>query len=287
MKICAVTMVYRDYWALSQWHAHYSRLIGAEHLYIVAHGADAEINRICEGSTVITIPREEMDGFDRVRGAMLNGFKSGLSQIYDWVIRTDADELVCVDPAHHDGLAGLFAKCSEHAVFALGLDVIEQAGDDDLLEGEPVFDKRRGAIFSGHYSKAFAVCDATPLIRHGVGMRRFKVEAYPFQMPQGVYLVHLKYANGAAVAASDAHRTEMATSDAKGMPGKRWRDAARFAAKYRDRMAALEQLPWDEAERRAYDAIAAEPHRMTDAGVVRAQFIEFDFATQLPDWFRS
>ena len=40
MKICALTMVYRDYWALRQWYRHYGDLVGAQNLYIVAHGPD-------------------------------------------------------------------------------------------------------------------------------------------------------------------------------------------------------------------------------------------------------
>ena len=58
MNICAITMVYKDYWALSQWYLHYGRLVGFDNLYVVAHGADPEIARLCPRATVITVPRE-------------------------------------------------------------------------------------------------------------------------------------------------------------------------------------------------------------------------------------
>ena len=63
MKICAITMVYRDYWALSQWYAHYGRLVGFDNLYVVAHGADPEIAQICPRASVITVPRDSLEGF--------------------------------------------------------------------------------------------------------------------------------------------------------------------------------------------------------------------------------
>ena len=52
MNICAITMVYKDYWALSQWYAHYGRMLGFDNLYIVAHGADAKIASLCPRATV-------------------------------------------------------------------------------------------------------------------------------------------------------------------------------------------------------------------------------------------
>lgn len=280
-------MVYRDYWALSQWHAHYARLIGAEHLYIIAHGDDPEINRICTGSNVITIPRDDLSSFDRKRGEFMNGLQSGFSQIYDWVIRTDADELICVDPALHDGLAGLFGTCSQHAVFALGLDLVEMDGDTKLPPDAPVFAHRKTAVFTGHYSKAFAVCDGTRLVRHGVGLRRAMVDAYPHQIPRGVYLVHLKMANKVALEAANAHRTDVATSGEVGAPGKRWRDAHESDLRVFERISGLPDMPWNDAERTAYDAVSSDPIRDKKAAYIRSRSLKFDFATTLPDWFHS
>ena len=102
MKICAITMVYKDYWALSQWYVHYGRLVGYDNLFIVAHGRDAQIAKLCPLASIVTVPRDTLDGFDRRRGQMLNSFQDGLALSYDWVIRTDADELICFDPSRYD-----------------------------------------------------------------------------------------------------------------------------------------------------------------------------------------
>jgi hypothetical protein len=121
MKICALTMVYRDHWALSQWYMHYGRLLGFENLYVIAHGRDDEISEICPNAKVVTIPRDNLDRFDGVRSEILNEFQISLTQTYDWIIRTDADELVCLDPNHYSSFQALFSKRWGPAVFALGL----------------------------------------------------------------------------------------------------------------------------------------------------------------------
>ena len=88
---------------------------------------------------------------------MLNSFQNMLGQSYDWVIRTDADELICVDPNRYASFHGMFNEQDGPALFALGLNVVELDGEIRLLGGQPAVDRRRNAVFTGHYSKAFAV----------------------------------------------------------------------------------------------------------------------------------
>ena len=75
MKICAITMVYRDYWALSQWYAHYGKHLGPQNLFVIAHGPDPEIARLCPQASVIAIPRDGFAHFDKSRSRMLNGIQ--------------------------------------------------------------------------------------------------------------------------------------------------------------------------------------------------------------------
>ena len=225
MKIAAVTMVYRDYWALAQWYMHYGHHLGFQNLFVVSHGFDPTIAQICPQASIITVPRDELEWFDRTRANLLNGITSGLNQIYDWVIRTDVDELICLDPAQYAGFGDFFSKCSEGAVFALGFDIIQRENDADMKDGQSVFDNRTGAVFGGAYSKAFAVCDGTQLLLHGVKLPKRHLEHYLFQLPTGVYLAHIKYANVEALAVSNEHRIEIASHAAKGMPGGLWCNA--------------------------------------------------------------
>lgn len=281
MKLCALTMVYRDYWALGQWYRHFGALLGPENLYVIAHGPDPDIARLCPGASVWSIPRGDLGGFDRTRGRMLNGFSDGLLQLYDWVIRTDVDELICTEPGLrlHDVLAAQDAP----ALFALGLNVIELPGDPPLRAN--VFESRRNAVFTGHYSKAFAVRAPVALMRHGVQVRPRRALRFPFVMPEGLYLAHLKYANRAALEAANLHRMEIARGAGKGLPGAAWRDAEAQAAETYARVQALPMQPWEMARVDAHARLSGDPLRDVKDGLVRARKPRFRTRTMLPPGF--
>ncbi len=287
MKICGITMVYRDYWALSQWYAHYSRHLGSENLFVVAHGHDPKISELCPRASVITVPRDELAGFDRMRGQMLNSIQDGLAVAYDWVIRTDVDELIFIDPAHHNSFADLFkAYRKPKAIFALGMNVAEVEGDQELGRADSVMSKRCHAVFSGHYSKAWAVKRGIALVRHGIEVAPSDLDHEPFTLPKGVYLAHLKYANIAALDASNAHRTKIANGSEKGLPGKAWSAADEDALRFFRAFAGVQMVDWPEASDKAYQDTIRSPVRDAKLNVLRARSTAFDFSTILPDWFK-
>ena len=288
MKICAITMVYRDYWALSQWFAHYARHLGPEHLYVIAHGRDAKIEAICPGANVITVPRDDLSGFDRLRGHLLNGIQDGLAAYYDWVIRTDADELICLDPQRHESFAALFESYPRRqALFALGFNLAQGDDEPELRDGEGVFRQRRQAAFSGHYSKAWAVRRGTHLVRHGIETSPEALASAPFTLPKGVYLAHLKYADLSALSEANRHRKQIGNSDAKGRPGRAWAKADQDAARFYDSFSALRELDWATAERRAHLRLRRDPVRDEKLNVLRARSVKFPFRTTLPKWFEN
>lgn len=275
-------MVYRDHWALGQWYRHYGALVGLENLYIFAHGPDPQIASICPGANVITIPRDSLNGFDRVRGRMLNNFQASLLELYDWVIRTDADELICAEPGF--SVLDILSAQSAPALFALGLNVVELQGDT-LLEDAPVFSRRRHAVFAGHYSKAFAVREPVSLMRHGVQLKPRRVPHFPFEMPRGLYLAHLKFANRVALDDSNRHRMEIANLEGKGLPGSAWQNAEDEAEEYIARVEAMPLKAWDEGSDRAYEKLAYSPVRDQSERLIRARTLRFKFRTRLPQGF--
>lgn len=285
MKICALTMVYKDYWALGVWYRHYARLLGADALYIVAHGADPEVQRICPGASIWTIPRDDLSHFDRRRSELLNGFQAGLLASYDWVIRTDADELICTDP-RVGTLQQIFAAAGRVPVLtALGLDLVEQAEDRPLRDG--FWRTRKNVSFTGHYSKAFAHSKPVNLTLHGTKVRLQKLAGFPFAMPEGVYLVHLKYANLIALEQVNADRIAISTTGQKGLPGAGWREADADAARFLESFRAKPVLPWHKARAKAFRALSSDPMRSERLGVVKARALKFPFRTVLPDWFET
>ena len=287
MKICAITMVYKDYWALSQWYTHYGRLLGPDNLYVVAHGHDAKIAEICPLASVITIPRDIFDGFDRRRGQMLNSFADGLGLSYDWVIRTDADELICFDPAIYPSIKEVFEAASSTALFALGLNVAEVIDDKVLKAEEMALGHRSTAVFSGHYSKAWATRRGTALWRHGIWVGTRKLASAPFDLPKGVYLVHLKYANLDALEIANRHRTEVGNAEGKGLPGAAWKDPEKDAARFYANLALYKDRAWVQARDEAYAAIVTDPMRDDKENVLRSRSRVFKYRVSLPAWFRT
>ena len=284
MKICAITMVYQDYWALSQWYAHYSRHLGSDNLFVIAHGRDPMVAALCPRANVITVPRDDLTGFDRMRGQMLNSIQDGLGVAYDWVIRTDVDELICLDPAYYGSFDELFGSHRKFsALFALGMNIAEGVDDEALVQADAVLTKRRNAVFSGHYSKAWAVRRGTHLVRHGIAIQRDAA----FTLPIGVYLAHLKFANTTALADANQHRSKIANGLEIGLPGKAWSEAERTSKRFYDKLAAMSVTTWDAASKDAYTKVAAEPVLDDNPKVLRARSINFDTKTVLPDWFRT
>ena len=284
MNVCALTMVYRDHWALAQWYAHYARMVGAENLYVVSHGYDAAVKSICPKASVITVPRDDLTHFDLERSHLLNAFQNALGRSFDWVIRTDVDELICLDPDVYPTLADLLRDQSANALFALGMNVVEVPGDIVLSSGAAALSNRTNAEFSGHYSKAWVRRRGTALMRHGVWVKPRKVLQFPFVMPRGVYLAHLKFANIRELELSNRHRIAMASSDALGLPGKSWRYAEKKAEAFRRKFIAKPHVDWATGEAQAY-ADLQTPKRSVAEGLVQVRSLQFKFRTRLPAWF--
>lgn len=284
-KICAITMVYRDHWALSRWYAHHGAQLGFENLYIICHGQDDRIRDLLPNANIWVIPRGNLDNFDRKRAEMIDGFFAGLSQIYDWVLRTDADELICFDPDRYASLtAAIKAQPGAPVLTALGFDVVEQAHDLALTEA-PTLGQRRNISFSGHYSKAVAARRSIGFQLHGVRVAARKLAEFPFHMAPGLYLAHLKYAHTAALREATQVREEVATKATSGGPGAGWRDASEDARIFLKTFEEKPVLPWAEAERQAFDALSVKPSRLERFSVVKTRALKLPFRTVLPASF--
>lgn len=287
MKICAITMVYQDYWALGQWYRHYGTHLGYRNLYVISHGYDPEIRRICPEASVITIPRDELKNFDRVRLRVINGIQSGLGNLYDWVIQTDADELVCFNPNTYGSFAEMFKTTSAPALFALGLNVAEIEGDAPLEQDAPALAHRSVACVTGNYSKAWAVRKSLPLRWHGVFCGYRRTEEFPFEMPDDVFYVHLKHANSEALKATNAVRRSVADSVGEDWNVNGWAKPDFHAKRFYRKLAQAKELPWDEAVALGYAQIRDNPIRDAKRGIVKPPFINYVCRTILPDWFKT
>lgn len=261
----------------------YGRLLGYENLYVIAHGCDDKISESCPNANVFTIPRDNLNKFDGARSKILNEFQISLTQTYDWIIRTDADELVCLDSNHYCSFQALFSKRWGPAIFALGLEVAEQIGDTPVDMNNPVLSKRTAAMFSGHYSKAWAVNSITRPMRHGVEVGKRRAHRFNFAIPEGVHLVPLKYANIRAFSRENEHRVTVASAKGTAMPGAAWRYPQKTDKKFLRKSETFPKLGWERARKQAYEKVSRDPIREPDTGIVRARSHRFHNTTTFPD----
>ena len=182
----------------------------------------------------------------------------------------------------------MLASTTAPAVFAMGLNLVELEGDAELSNAQPALTVRSNAVFSGHYSKALAVRDRIALMRHGVKVAIADAPHFPFELPYGVYLVHLKFANRAALAIANRHRMEMASGTGKGLPGSAWKHADEDAKQFYSDTVNRPVFDWAPAVKEAYKMIGREPGAAyLKDGLIRARSLKFPFRTILPDWFKT
>lgn len=280
MKICALTMVYQDYWALDQWYRHYGEQVGYSNLYIVVHGKDDRISDICPQASILTIPRDTLSHFDRLRADTLNALQVALLQSYDWVIRTDTDELLCSET----GLEDTFAANQDVPVLtALGFDLVEVDGDPAMTDN--VFETRKNIAFSGHYSKAVALNAPASLVLHGTRVPPRKIEKFAFRMPREFYLAHIKYSNLTVLADVNEVRQSVGNSSGTGLPGFGWKQANQDAAQFLETFNSKDVKSWTDASKHAHDTLSVKPSRNEKRGIVKTRALKFPYRTQLPDWF--
>ncbi len=284
VKICALTMVYRDYWALSRWYAHHGAELGAQNLFVINHGDDPKVAEICPGAQVLSVERADLSRFDRVRGEILDSFHVELAKAYDWVIRTDADEILLYDPDQHESLPALFAKESAPVLTALGFELVEMPRNKPMTRG-PVCAQRRNLLFSGQASKAVASREMQKFRLHGVAVAPDALGQFSFRMPRGLYLAHLKYANLKALSETNLVRQDVARAARKGKPGHAWAEAEDEAAAFLEDFAGLIKRPWEKAEAKAYARLSSDPVRLDRASLVRARNFRPTHRTKLPERF--
>jgi len=159
-QMAAMTMVGGDYFFLKRWVDYYGRQLGRENLYILSHGGDPEHRKIGEGCNVIYLPHDRSrHRFNQRRWQMLSLITTGLTQSYNWVLTTDVDEIVAVDPGVHDSLPGYLSRFRTDEMpqvvtpFAIEM-VHNPVLERQPLDGEaPILSRRRLFRLNANYAK--------------------------------------------------------------------------------------------------------------------------------------
>ena len=191
---CVVTMVRDDLFFLERWVQYYSSIFGRTALYVVNHGGNPDVADLAQGCNLITIPDEFDENFDMYRWRLLNGLAAGLRHYFDFVIVTDVDEFVVVDPKTGLGLDDFLGKRrGKLTITPVGLEVVHKQ-DLELapIANGPMLGPRRYARFTSAYSKPCIFNHAVKLSRGG-----HFADDPTLKLFRNLYLFHMRYVDAA------------------------------------------------------------------------------------------
>jgi hypothetical protein len=190
-KIAALTHVREDAIFLKIWLKHYSHMIGAENVFVMLDGDDWTCEVEPNGATFVTVPRNrtgEINKDDRQIDIAEARLLDKLFTDYDYVINTDADELLFLDPLFDGNLLDAASKSLEHGTFYVsGFDIVHNRETENVLDPDkPILDQRSHALITPGYMK--------PLIfsrRTGKNQGGHMVAGVPPHASEDVYVAHL------------------------------------------------------------------------------------------------
>ncbi|MEL6517732.1 MAG: glycosyltransferase family 2 protein [Pseudomonadota bacterium] len=212
-----ITNVYGDYFFLQRWYDYYAAQVGPENLYVYSHGNDPRHREIAQKANVIGVPRDPtLFKYNRRKWSMLSHLVAGLSHYYNWVILTDVDEIVIVDPDVSDGLVAHLKErywdpeTAPHNIAPLCLDMIHHPHleTDPITESDTILSKRRTFRPKRNYSKPCLVRSAANFMPGGHAN-----DLGPRHLPDDLYLLHLKFFDVATITERGADKAERVLID--------------------------------------------------------------------------
>lgn len=185
-----MTFVYRSYTWLEKWMEHYGRELGRENLYIFSHGGDPKHDAICEGSSVITVPREFNVQFNMAKGSAFTGLTKALLGFHQVVLMTDVDEYIAIHPSAGKSLAEyLLEDVTEEVSAPLGLNILRQS-EEPADWSKPLLAQADYLALHNHYTKP-------AILRRDFefGTGSHGIREKPFVLDPYLILFHAKYAD--------------------------------------------------------------------------------------------
>ncbi|WP_172331345.1 glycosyltransferase family 2 protein [Mangrovicoccus sp. HB161399] len=228
-KTACVTMMKDEDFFLPIWFRYYSRLFGAENLFILDHCSSrspaemlpGELGAGCVKSFRIpsleSLSEARSAGrFDAKRFELISSLLTGLLAFYDVVIFNDADEIYVPDPARYPDLrAYVEARGTDNQITAgLGMEMFHDVASEAAFDpAQPIFAQRRSFFCSLLYTKPHML---------GTGSRIWPHAAEkPFVFDPDLHLVHMKFIDADRFLSRQEERRAFRTSVAKNT-GKLW-----------------------------------------------------------------
>jgi hypothetical protein len=151
MKVAVISFVYQEPRFLPVWCAYYAAQVGKENLFIINDG-DSELT-VCPGVNVINLPRQATFSEKR-KCHTLSHMQQLLLHTYDYVIYSDVDELVVVDPVQFQSLKHFLSETNQPTYTTCGLEIVHVINQEVSLDWHnPIMPQRGWCRFSTAYCK--------------------------------------------------------------------------------------------------------------------------------------
>jgi hypothetical protein len=188
--VAVMTMAYNENVNLPIWRDHYRRALPHGELFVIDHGSDDGSTTGLQGVSRIPLPRRRMDEIQRSR--FIGLLQTSLLQYYDFVIYTDCDELIVVEPELCLTLEAYLGTCGYDYASPIGLNIQHIVdAEPDLRDGMPNLAQRRICYFHSQMCKPLI---SRVRMKWDPGFHRCDL---PLRVDRNLYLFHLKCADRA------------------------------------------------------------------------------------------
>lgn len=214
--MAAITVVKDEAVMLPLWVRHYRERLGVDHLVVLDDDSrdGSTVGLRAEVRSLAGLPGGT--SFEKARMVAVNDTARELLEHFDWVVFTDADEFLVVDPRRHDSLGGLLAQCPGVGVAPLALNLVQDLRTEAPLDvTRPVLDQRSYAQLAKVMCKPSS--KRLPVLW---GVASHGLHA-PYDVRSDLFMLHLKFADLDRLRSSAAHRRALNLQDDRG--GGAWR----------------------------------------------------------------
>ncbi len=143
-RCCVFTFARNENVFLPIWLRYYSRFFEGQDIYVLDHGSDDGTVEACRQEhefNVVPIPFENYNQIFRNEVSIKK--QAELLKAYEYVLYTDADEMIMPNPAKYRDLSHYIAKAKKDCIRCRGYDILNTKGEPPIDLGRPLLEQRR------------------------------------------------------------------------------------------------------------------------------------------------